>query len=374
MEVSIIFIQYSSLGILLFHQIFLVTSYFARDHSCAMFLLYFSIILIIVLQRLHLVQQSPPFYIPSEYINYRLDTKIRCEGELGIVKKFDSLDGSPSIAIKKFTHTPEDSDRAKLVLNEINLRQTLQHENIVKFLGAYSEGREGAESIYYITEHCGDPLSKRIWHGRYSIKEAKKWTSELLSAVQFLHSNGIVHRNLHPFNICIDTNNKLRLITLGANRAINRDESTLSSTQPYSPIELMVEWKCALDGKVDIWSISALLCEMFTGQPLFVRELAGSTLQLQIEYCGPIEEAVIAKVVSTSIRCSLQDNSKTAVRKDLFKLLRENMMPGRGIGEAELLSTEPLLRDFLEHTLQFDPDRRISAEYALAHPFLQISQ
>ncbi|GMS82268.1 hypothetical protein PENTCL1PPCAC_4443, partial [Pristionchus entomophagus] len=186
--------------------------------------------------------------------------------------------------------------QAKFVLNEIHLRQTLKHESIVKFLGAYSEGPEGAESIYYITEHCGDPLSKRIWQGRYSIKEAKKWTRELLSAVQFLHLNGIVHRNLHPFNICIDTNNRLRLITLGANRAINRDEATLSSTQPYSPIELMVEWKCALDGKVDTWSISAPMIEMISGRPLFVRELAGSTLQMQIECCGSIGEAVLAKV------------------------------------------------------------------------------
>ncbi|GMS83356.1 hypothetical protein PENTCL1PPCAC_5531, partial [Pristionchus entomophagus] len=318
-----------------------------------------------------LPNNSPPFYVPNRFSHYRVDNTVKGAGSLGIIKKFDSP-GLPSIAIKKFTSAFQTRGQAQLVLRELNLLRTIQHDNIVHLLGNYAAGGE----IYHVTYYCGDPLKLKIEQGQYTMDDAKKWTRELLRAVQHLHSNKVIHRNLHTGNICIDANNKLTLMGFGKARVIDRTQNMTEhrGTHPYMPIEQLVQWKGAYDEKVDIWSVAVLLCEMVTGYPLFAtsREVAGHPLKLQIESCGRIGRPVLDKIASTNDQMQLARMSEKYERKDFIQVLRDKMedKTGRGITVTDLLANEYALRDFIEHTIQFDPNDRLSAQEALSHQFL----
>ncbi|GMS82266.1 hypothetical protein PENTCL1PPCAC_4441, partial [Pristionchus entomophagus] len=244
---------------------------------------------------------TPPFHIPISYSGWNVDNGGGGAGSLGTVKKFDSPDGSRSVAVKRFSTPFQTRDRAQLILRELNLLRTINHENIVHLIECYTveNGPDNMESIYHITDYCGEPLRKKIDAGQYSMDHAKKWTRELLRAVQHLHSNGVIHRNLHPENICIDSKNKLTLIGFGNARKIERRQNMTANrgTQPYSPIELLMEeLSGAYDEKVDIWAVSTLICEMITGRPLFDLEINRNSLKAQIQYCGSIEESALRKV------------------------------------------------------------------------------
>ncbi|GMS86366.1 hypothetical protein PENTCL1PPCAC_8541 [Pristionchus entomophagus] len=324
---------------------------------------------------------APPFHIPIAYSKYRQDIGRKFSCSLGFFKKFDSPDGSRSVVIKIFTSPFQSKDRAQAILRELNLLRTIRHENIILLLECYTvdESLFSMESIYHITEYCGEPLRIHIGQGGYSIELAKKWTRELLRAVQYLHSIDIIHRNLHPDNICIDSANKL-IVTGFGNAHINSGQYLTygTCTRPYSPIELLVPWRGGYDVKVDIWSVSAILCELITGRPLFSSEDdANESVKIQMEYCGSIDNAIKNKILSD--RISYMDRQKlykyiyssNCQRKDFISILLSTILPGRGIIEDDIIENEGALRDFIDNTLQFDPVIRMSASQAVIHRFLQ---
>lgn len=45
---------------------------------------------------------------------------------------------------------------------------------------------------YHITEHCGPVLTEHIWRGQYTIEAVKRWTRELLRAVDYLHEKNVI--------------------------------------------------------------------------------------------------------------------------------------------------------------------------------------
>ncbi|GMS83354.1 hypothetical protein PENTCL1PPCAC_5529, partial [Pristionchus entomophagus] len=319
---------------------------------------------------------TPPFHIPLSYSGWNVDNGGGGAGSLGTVKKFDSPDGSRSVAVKRFSTPFQTRDRAQLILRELNLLRTINHENIVHLIECYTveNGPTDMESIYHITDYCGEPLRRKIDAGQYSMDHAKKWTRELLRAVQHLHSNGVIHRNLQPDNICIDSCNKLTLIGFGNARTIDRraNMTALRGTQPYTSIEQLVDWRGAYDEKVDIWSVSAILCELITGQPFFISENQSATsLKVQIEFCGQIGQAVLNRIANEADRQNLDVYSRRYERKDFIAILRSRMLFNRSIGDVDILANEDSLRDFIEHTLQFDPDCRMPADRALPHSFLR---
>ncbi|GMS83358.1 hypothetical protein PENTCL1PPCAC_5533, partial [Pristionchus entomophagus] len=201
-------------------------------------------------------------------------------------------DGGSSIVIKKFIKPFQSKEQAKLVLRELNLLRTMKHDNIIHLIDCYTEetGPTNMESIYHITDYCGEPQKGKIEAGQYSMDHAKKWTRELLRAVQHLHSNGVIHGNIHPGSICIDHNKKLILLDFG----MDIDRGKEGTNTLYMPLEQLLEWRSADGEKVDVWSVSALLCELITGRPLF--ENHKNTILQQIEYCGSIDLDVLNTV------------------------------------------------------------------------------
>lgn len=314
-----------------------------------------------------LIQQRPEFQIPEDYRNWRLDPNGGGAGSLGIVKKFVGPDGFTAHAIKKYTNPYESDDRLELIQREITHLRAINHSNIVQLIGTYSVGKD----LYHITIHCGTPLNKIIEEGRYSIDDAKKWIKDLLRAIEHLHAKDIIHRNLHPGNMCVDGNGKLTLLGLGKSRtkpqnrnlAITRERGT----DPYMPLECLVDWVGQYDEKVDIWSVAVLLCELISGQPLFSGPQVKNKLKLLIEYCGIIQDNVLEKMESPTDRKALGEFSRKCERKDFIPLILKSLKTGRSISETDVLTNEGPLRHFLENTLQFDPDYRMSATECLVN-------
>ncbi|KAF8363130.1 hypothetical protein PRIPAC_90053, partial [Pristionchus pacificus] len=264
---------------------------------------------------------SLPKKIEEEYVQVLFGVKKEFHhGKLFHAKKYKSRDGTKSIVIKKCRNPLQSTRRAKLLLRHLNLLRVHKHENIVRLLGSYSRLEDKVKSVYTVTEYAGEPMSEFIKKGTYSMAD-------------------VIHRNFHPGNICIDEDNKLTLI-------------------------------------VDIWSISALLCDLLTGVPLFSDSDNSSeiSLKMQLKYCGGMTQSVIDKVRNDKDKTSLQTRAAPN-RTDFITRLLENLVEDRGIVEADIRAEEKNLRDFVEQTLVFDPDRRrMCPSHALAPPVPSLSQ
>jgi myosin-light-chain kinase len=158
--------------------------------------------------------------------------------------------------------------KTKFMMNELDITTYCNHANIVNIHGVF----EDAKRIYLVLEHLNqDSLSTfLIQKGNLLTKsQALDILSQVTLAIKYLHSNGIVHRDIKPDNIGIsDNNGKLVAKLLDFGLSDVTISSTEVLTEPCGTIyfcapEIM---KRKYNLSVDIWSLGVVMCYLFYGK------------------------------------------------------------------------------------------------------------
>ena len=165
--------------------------------------------------------------------------------------------------IKK--HNGQDSSRMYL---EVEILKKLIHPNIMQIYEFY----EDKKNFFIITEFCegGELFDKIIEKGSLTESEASGIMKQLVSAVNYIHSNQIVHRDLKPENILLDTkkDNIIKIIDWGEARFFDKQKkmNRISGTPYYIAPEVLAE---KYDEKCDIWSCGVIMYILLSGHPPF---------------------------------------------------------------------------------------------------------
>ncbi|XP_066170506.1 hormonally up-regulated neu tumor-associated kinase-like [Sylvia atricapilla] len=154
------------------------------------------------------------------------------------------------------------------------IHQMIKHPNIVQLY----ETLETDNSYYMVMELClgGDLLDRICDKKRLVEQEVKRYTRQILSAVEHLHCQGIVHRDLKIENFLLDENNNIKIIDFGLSNTARFEglSQELLHTQCGSPAyaapELLAHKKYG--PKVDVWSIGVSMFAMLTGTLPFTVE------------------------------------------------------------------------------------------------------
>jgi cyclin-dependent kinase-like len=111
----------------------------------------------------------------------------------------------------------------------------------------------------------------------------------MVKALDFLHSNDIVHRDVKPENLLVNKTGLLKVCDFGFARSTLPNQSALYtdyvSTRWYRSPELLVG-DANYDKTVDIWAIGCIYAEMFNGMPLFPGDSDLHTLKLILDMFG----------------------------------------------------------------------------------------
>ena len=277
------------------------------------------------------------------------------EGTYGIVYRAKDQKGQEIYALKKIRLQVEEEGIPSTAIREISLLKELNHVNIVKLY----EVLHTPKKLTLVFEYVEKDLKKVIdeaKEGGLDIKLVKSFLYQLLKGVDFIHKHKVLHRDLKPQNLLISKDNIMKIGDFGLARGYGIPVKNYTHevvTLWYRPPDVLLGNK-TYGTTVDMWSIGCIFAEMVTGKPLFNGKNDMDQLKKIFKIKGTPNENYASSLKELP-EWSANDNNFENFPEQDIKTIVKNLDP-EGI-------------DLLQKFLQLEPEKRISAEEALKHPF-----
>ncbi|NXN58797.1 STK36 kinase, partial [Rynchops niger] len=243
------------------------------------------------------------------------------EGSFGRVYKGRRKHSARVVALKFIPKVGRSEKELKNLQREIEIMRGLHHPNIIQMLDSFETDKE----VVVVTDYAEGELFQ-ILEDDGSLPEDQVQTiaAQLVSALYYLHSHRILHRDMKPQNILLGKDGVVKLCDFGFARAMSIHTMVLTSikgTPLYMSPELVEERP--YDHTADLWSVGCILYELFVGTP-------------------PFYTSSIFQLVSLIV-------------KDPVKWPK---------------AISPVFKSFLQGLLMKDPCQRLSWPELLSHPFI----
>lgn len=226
-------------------------------------------------------------------------------GSQGVVYLAQDSQLERNVAIKTFHDSSDFKAAQQQLLKEARSISRLQHPNILTLF----EANKNDSQTYLVFEYLdGASLKKFLqFKGKLSVELALEIIIPILDAIDYAHERGIIHRDLTPSNIIINSSNKPKLMDFGIADVLGRQTSgdAISGSLHYLSPE-QCENKPPLPSS-DIFTIGLVLAELLTGKQVITADN---------------QFAIINQIVNEPIEIS--DSISPAVREVILKAINKD--------------------------------------------------
>ncbi|KAJ2723331.1 hypothetical protein GGI07_002684 [Coemansia sp. Benny D115] len=309
------------------------------------------------------------------------------EGTYGIVYKAQNRETNEVVALKRIRLDNEEEGVPCTAIREISLLKELKHPNIVGLFDVLHTEKK----LTLVFEFMDSDLKKFVdaYGGDLDPLTVKHLMYQLLCGIAYCHRNRVLHRDLKPQNLLINKRGDLKLGDFGLARAFGipvRSYSHEVVTLWYRAPDVLLGSR-QYDTSIDIWSVGCIFAEMASGRPFF----AGTSIESQIMQIFKITGTPIDPLApnvplppppAQGNPDSFEYRSMQSAVADYESRLwpgcsqlpnwRENFPPFATLNMEPLVpKLSPRGIDLLKRLLTLVPEKRISAEQALLHPYFE---
>merc|ERR1711963_1362642 len=237
------------------------------------------------------------------------------------------------VAIKKIARPFQSAVHAKRTYRELRMLKHMVHENIIGLLDCFTPQStlDQFADVYMVTHLMGADLNNIIRTQKLSDDHVQFLVYQIVRGMKYVHSAGIIHRDLKPSNIAVNEDCELKILDFGLARPTENEMTGYVATRWYRAPEIMLTGKTLFPGNDHIDQLTRILA-----------------------LCGTPTQETMEKI--SSVEAKNYINSLPKMDKKDFRSVFEG--------------ANPVAIDLLEKMLEIDPDRRITAEQTLAHPYL----
>ncbi len=315
----------------------------------------------------------PKTYLKSK--RYRIE-KTLGEGGFGITYKGVDCQTQKTIAIKElwpekavrqgrditWSYNIPPAERKQQLLKfqlEAKYQSQCQHPNICQVYDWFEEHN----TAYIIMQFISGKTLYQLLQENQSLPEAKikKYFIEAAQALSVIHENNLLHRDLKPDNILIDTEDKAVIIDFGATKefiAGQTREMSVTLTAGYAPLE-QYSYKSKRFPATDIYALCASIYEVVTGQlpEAAVERLNANNADTLIppRQLAPHLSPLLEKVILTGLNlrvenrfqsaeeliAALQGNFVSPLHKKARKLVENNQLEAAVFTYEKCFANEP---------------------------------
>ncbi|KAJ4411725.1 serine/threonine protein kinase, CMGC, CDC2/CDK sub [Neurospora sp. IMI 360204] len=299
----------------------------------------------------------PPDLAKSKSVYHRKpgNESVIGSGTYGKVFKALNVYTKKQVALKRIRMEGERDGFPVTAVREIKLLRSLSHKNIVKLMEVMVEMNE----CFMVFEYLSHDLTGLINHPNYTLDPAQKkhLALQLFEGLDYLHTRGVLHRDIKAANILVSNEGVLKLADFGLARFYAKhhqlDYTNRVITIWYRSPELLLG-ETQYGPAVDIWSAACVMMEIFTKRAIFPGD--GSEIN-QLDK--------IHSVLGTPTR----NDWPNIIEMPWFELLRPTQRRANVFAEKYKELVTPAAFELLLWMFKYDPDKRPSAAEVLAHPY-----
>lgn len=301
-----------------------------------------------------------------ELYSYLKPTKILGEGAYATVCEVIDTRTSMKYAVKKNRDVFSNTADARRILRETKLMIHFNHPNVMSLIGVIPpevNEREEFKHVYLVMQRMDTTLSKVIRSKQFlSVRHIQFFIYQILRGLEYMHSGGVIHRDLKPDNILVNANDcKIKITDFGLARGVrvlspDNGPQKLTEyvvTRWYRAPEVMC---CSrlYDEQIDTWSVGCIATELYTRKVLLRGRNHIEQLQLIFHYLGTPTD--LSWITTPDAQKWISGMPKKPPQ-DFSQLL------GKQSNETTV--------DFIKKLLTINPHERISISNALKHEYLK---
>ncbi|KAL8498508.1 hypothetical protein ACS0TY_021731 [Phlomoides rotata] len=280
-------------------------------------------------------------------------------GAYGLVCTAVNKETNEEVAIKKIGSAFDNRIDAKRTLREIKLLRHMDHPNIITMKEIIRPPRREAFNDVYIVYELMDTDLHRIIKSDQLLTDdhCQYFMYQLLRGLKYVHSANVLHRDLKPSNLFLNANCDLKIGDFGLARTMSETDfmTEYVVTRWYRAPELLLN--CSnYTAAIDVWSAGCILAEIMTREPLFPGHNYVHQLKLITQLLGTPDE--------TSLKFLRVENARRYV-KQLPQFPKQHF-------PTRFPNVSPLALDLLGKMLVFDPEKRVTVDEALCHPYFSV--